>query len=326
MNTTTIEQQPDLLAGASGEKPSKRKKKEAGKAVAIAKPAAPPQAPPPGGGDGNFLSIIMRAATNPKCNVEKMQALLSMQREIEERDSKKAFTRDFIAMQRDLPVINRDGKIEVRAKDARTGERTGALQQSTPYATYPALMDVCKPIMDRYGFTLASWIEPEPGGARIVVVSQLDHIEHHSRTSRFPLPAETSGSKNNVQGWGSSQQYGMRYNAIALLNIVSKAVKDADTDGHPGSFVKGKDGALVETKDVETLSEEQTDELNRKMVSCKVPLAKVLEHYKIASLADLPVSLLATAIKQCDDYAANQQRVQEQQRQKDFPGDRARGR
>jgi len=295
-----------------------RKKKQSGTAVAIDDPAKRQQVAQSAGGDGgNFLAIIMRAATNPKCNVEKMQALLAMQREIEERESKKAFTRDFIAMQRDLPTINRDGKIEVRAKDARSGERTGPLQQSTPYATYPQLMEVCKPIMDAHGFTLASWIEPEAGGARIVVVSQLDHIDHHSRTSRFPLPAETSGSKNNVQGWGSSQQYGMRYNAIALLNIVSKALKDADTDGHRGSFVKAKGDGLAETTEVETLTDEEVATLNQRMIACKVPLAKVLDHYGIKALAEIPRSVFQTALKQCDDYGENQKR-----KGQDFPGDK----
>src|SRR5882724_7142793 len=80
------------------------KKKAASKAVAIHKPT-PPAAP------RNFLEVVATAVMDPRCDVEKMKALLDMQERIEERDSKKAFTVAFNALQAALPVINRDGKI-----------------------------------------------------------------------------------------------------------------------------------------------------------------------------------------------------------------------
>lgn len=269
----------------------------------------------------NFLAVIMQAATNPACDVGKMQALLDMQKQIEERDAKKAFTAAFVKLQAELPEIDRDGKIEVRAKDQRTGERTGKLQQSTPYATYPAIMKVVRPLLKKHGFTLSSVVEPE--AERIAVVSYLDHEAGHGRTSRFPLPAETSGSKNNVQGWGSSQQYGMRYNAIALLNIVSRKPADADADGHEGEFVKSKDGGLAQSTEVETLNPAELGQLTRKIADCKVPIEKVLKHFGIEAIGDLPRTLFQTALKDCDDYAANQEKArQERAAAGSFPGDR----
>ena len=323
MNTDA---QPDLLASAkkaSAQRPAaakktKKAKKAAGTAVAVDDPkkrqeiATSQQQQQ----TSNFLAIIMQAATNPDYNVEKMQALLDMQRQIEERDSKKAFTIAFALLQDALPTIRRDGKIEVRKKDA-SGERTGPVQQATPYATYPAIMKIVKPILASHGFAFSSIVEPV-GDGRIFVISTLSHREGHSVTSRFPLPAETSGSKNNVQGWGSAQSYGMRYNAISMLNIVSEAMTDADTDGHEGKFVKAKDG-LAQSTETETISDEQLSELNVRMTKCKVPLDKVLKHYDLKKLDDLPVKLLAAALKACDDYADNQKRVQQDE---GFPGDR----
>ncbi|MDE2021204.1 MAG: hypothetical protein KGJ13_12785, partial [Patescibacteria group bacterium] len=134
-------------------------------------------------GPTNFLAIIMTAATDPRCDVQKMQALLDMNKQIEAREAEKAFTRDFIALQDVLPVIDKDGKID-----------HGPGKQKNLYSTYPNMMKVCKPLLKSHGFALASWVEPEAGGARIVIVSQLDHVEHHHRTSRFPLPIEQSGS------------------------------------------------------------------------------------------------------------------------------------
>lgn len=256
--------------------------------------------------DRSFLAVIAAAAADPKCDVTKMQALLDMQKQMDDRESVKAFTRDFIALQRVLPVINRDGKIEIREKDPRTGSREhGRIQQATPYATYPNIMKVCKPLMEDHGFALASWVEPEPGGQRIVVVSQLDHVEHHHRQSRFPLPAETSGSKNNVQGWGSAQQYGMRYNAIALLNIVSEAPQDRDNDGHQGNFKPAKGGGVAEVpEEVVTISAAQAHEIEALLEWAGISEKNFCTHYGIAEIKALPAELFAAAEKEIKDHKA----------------------
>lgn len=281
--------------------------REGGPRAAEAEPArpAPTNLPVPAGPEPtNFLAVIARAAADPRTDTAKMQALLDMQKQIEDRESTKAFTRDFIALQRVLPVINRDGKIEIREKDPKTGSReTGRIQQATPYATYPAIMKICKPLLDAHGFTLASWIEPEPGGARIMVVSQLDHVEHHSRTSRFPLPAETSGSKNNVQGWGSSQQYGMRYNAIALLNIVSEAKQDRDHDGHDGNFKPAKGGGYAEVpEEIVLVSRDQRMKLTEALESARISEANFGTHYGIDQVSRLPAALFEAAMKAIADH------------------------
>ena len=56
-------------------------------------------------------------------------------------------------MQAELPVINKDGKIEIRAKDA-SGERSGKLQQATPYATFDAIMYAIQPLLTTSEFSL----------------------------------------------------------------------------------------------------------------------------------------------------------------------------
>jgi hypothetical protein len=174
-----------------------------------------------------MLQVISQAVMDPRCDVEKMQALLDMQERIEERDSKKAFTVAFNALQAELPIINKDGKID-------HGEGTtarGNAKLKTRFATYPNLNRVVQAaIMKKHGFTSPLRIEPDPSGA-MIVISTLEHVAGHSRTTHFRITADTTGGKNNQQGWGSSQQYGMRYNMIALLNIVTEAKEDADNDG-----------------------------------------------------------------------------------------------
>jgi hypothetical protein len=243
---------------------------------------------------GDLMSVIRSAALDPRCDPAKMRELLNMAKEIEADEAKKAFTRDFIAMQAQLPSISRDGKIEIRAKDG-TGERRGAVQQATPYATYNAIDKVIRPILIEFGFALSFSTDPAPDG-RINVTAYLDHAMGHQRHSTFPLPAETSGSKNNVQGWGSSTSYGKRYGSILLLNIVSHDPRDADTDGHEGRFAHAKGGGLAEVPaEVAKISPAQVEELKLVMEDAGVSEGNFCTHYEIEKVSDLPADLFVSA-------------------------------
>ena len=245
---------------------------------------------------GDLLSVIRAASLDPRCDVGKMRELLNMAKEMEADEGKKAFTRDFIALQAELPSISRDGKIEIREKDQRTGSReNGRVQQSTPYATYNAIDKVTKPILLAHGFALSFATEPAPDG-RINVIAYLDHRMGHQRHTTFPLPAETSGSKNNVQGWGSAMSYGKRYGAIMLLNIVSHAPEDADTDGHEGRFANAKGGGLAEVPaERPKISPAQREEIKLALEDARVSPENFCQHYGIDAVEDLPQDIFESA-------------------------------
>lgn len=240
---------------------------------------------------GSLLAVISRAAANPNVDSAKMREILDMQKEIVAEEARLTFTRCYRAMRREMPVIGRDGKIIVKEKG------TGKEIQSTPFSTYENLMIVCEPIFDRHGFSFMSAVEPTVDGTRINIVSWLDHDDGFQRVSRFPLPADTTGSKNNTQGWGSSSSYGKRYNAILLLNIISRYKQDGDNNGYSQEQV-------VESDAVETLSEEQVDQLNRAIMDCGVPFGQFCKSHKIDKLEQLPVAELPDALKRCAEYKA----------------------
>ncbi len=275
--------------------------KKGSTAVAIHKPGNHVAAHAP----KSFMQVIAEAAADPRCDVAKMQSLLDMQRQIEDRDAEKAFTRAFIELQADLPAIERDGKIEVRKKDAR-GERTGDVQQATPYATFNSIMKTVGPLLVKHGFTLSFSTQPNEAAGRLLVTGLLAHAAGATRSTTFPLPIEDSGSKNNVQGWGSSLSYGKRYCTISLLNIVSEAKEDRDTDGFPGDFKTAKGGGLSEAPPRPVLaSPEQLKKLRDAININEVPVKKVLDHYSIGQLEDIESRFVDPAIKACQDYAAN---------------------
>jgi ERF superfamily len=281
MTKTETKDSADLLAGVDPTLATKQKRQQVAKAAEPAKSQAVAVLPSP----ANMLAVIAAAAANPGVDVEKMRALLDMQREIMQEEARIAFTQDYIAMQKEMPSINRDGRIVI--------EKGGRIVQKTPFATFENIHAVTKPILREHGFAL--WTEPDIGeNNRIVMRGHLDHVKGHGKTCAMSLPLENSGSKNDVQGVGSSLSYGRRYCAINLLNIVSHAPQDADRDGN--------DAPKEETE--AKINGSQAKELMKAIDENDVEMLVFMGKYKINAAHELPLRLFDEALKACRDYGA----------------------
>lgn len=293
----------DVKGGVSGHQPKSGKKPsipktgsgvKPSKAVAIAQPVAPAQ-------QKNVLAIIADAASNPAVNPENMRMLLDMQKEIMAEQRRCDFNDAFLLMQSELPAIRQDRKIEIRKKDA-SGERTGAIQQSTPYATFPNIMKTIKPILRKYNFSLWFATEMLPEG-RLLVRGFIDGYGHQ-RSTAFPLPADTSGSKNNQQGWGSAQSYGKRYCTIALLNIVSESPEDSDTDGYTGNFQRVKGGGVVDIPDAPKITAAQRNEIVGLLEDARIKEQNFCQRYGVDQISQLPAEIFDAAKKAIAEHKA----------------------
>ena len=126
------------------------------------------------------------------------------------------------------------------------------------------------------------WFEPDIGtDGRVIMRGHLDHVKGHGKTCAISLPLETSGNKNNVQGIGSSISYGKRYAAIALLNIVSHAPEDHDTDG-----------AVTN----EFVSDEQIDKLRELIVESGADIPRFLTYMNVDKIDDIPAKKFGDAV------------------------------
>lgn len=168
----------------------------------------------------NLLAVIARAASSNEIDVAKMQALLTMQRDVEDREAQREFTVAKIALQNDLPSIGKRGAIR---------NKNGAVQST--YSKWEDIDRVIRPLLQRHGFALSFQIETVEGMTAVQAV--LSHVGGHVERSGFMrMPADTTGAKNGVQGVGSVMSYGKRYTTIAILNIVCEG---EDDDGQTAS-------------------------------------------------------------------------------------------
>jgi len=179
-----------------------------------------------------LLSMIERVCLDPTADIDKLSKMLDMQERVLNRNAEQAFAADFAAMQSELPRIARNGKIEIK--------KDGRLIQSTAFAKLEDINDGVRPTLQKYGFGVSFTIDQ--AGGLITVTAKLLHRLGHSEKTSISLPIDTSGSKNNVQGNGSTVSYGKRYAICALLNIST----GDDVDGHLPPAANEPEAAQVE--------------------------------------------------------------------------------
>lgn len=238
------------------------------KGPAMALPAAHPDE------STAIIAMIERAARDPAVDVNKMERLFEMQARVRTDEARRAFDVAFAQLQEKLPEIGRNGKIIVRKKD-----KPEEIVHSTPYALWEDINKIIKPILAEHGFGLSFRMAQTE--ARITTTAVLSHSGGHREETSFSAPLDATGSKNNVQGWGSSFSYGKRYAATALLNITTRG---EDDDGKAAG-------------DPATISEEQETALRDKIEAVEADIPRFCRYFKIEKLPDLPAKRFDEAMK-----------------------------
>lgn len=215
--------------------------------------------PAPMGESAALLSMIERAARDPNVDIDKMERLFQMRERMTAHSAKAAYLAALAKMQPELPSIEKRGVIATNEKV--DGQRTGRQVAQSRYARWEDVVEGITPVLAKNGFSLSFRVD-QPTPDRITVTAVLGHSEGHSEETSMSLPIDNSGSKNNVQGWGSSVSYGKRYTSFALLNI---SARGEDDDGN---------GATA------TITDEQQELLKALVAQAGSSPAKFLEFAK----------------------------------------------
>lgn len=172
---------------------------------------------------GTMMQIIADAASNPACDVTKMQALLDMQERLMRAEARASFNDALARLSAHMPRIAKNGTIKLVTKE-------GIDRGSIPFAKWEDMDAVIRPLMRQEGFTL-SFDMADRTEMGIKVVGKLLHKGGHFETSSIWLPPDNGPGRNPLQAIGSTYAYGKRYTTEALLNLVREG---ADDDGQAG--------------------------------------------------------------------------------------------
>lgn len=157
-----------------------------------------------------MVAMIERVVMDPDIPIEKLERMLDLKERHDAQSAKAAFAEAFATASEQFPDIPLNGK-------GHNGKK---------YALLKDITRLTRPILSAHGLALTFSIDT---GDRIKVTAELMHKSGHTKSTSIDLPADNSGSKNAVQAVGSSQTYGQRYTAQAILGL--SLGDDTEDDG-----------------------------------------------------------------------------------------------
>lgn len=176
----------------------------------------------PASNSAQILAMIIDASRDPTVEGDKVKTLADLAMLLQDREQVSQFNRDRAAAIAEMPIITKDGRIIIPPKDG-----VGQGREQGRFAKLEDIDRVVKPIAMRHNIVYY-WDVGEQDGVPKVFI-ELSHKNGYVwRSSGMKMPLDTSGSKNNTQGAGSSTTYGKRYTLCAAFNIQTEG---DDTDG-----------------------------------------------------------------------------------------------
>jgi len=175
-----------------------------------------------------IVSLIERVVSDPSADISKLEAMLKMKEQLDATRAKEAFAAAFAQASANFPNI----------------PLNGVGHNKKPYATLKDIIAHTRPVLSEHGLALTFSIET---GEKILVTAELMHKAGHTKSTTIALPSDSSGSKNAVQAIGSSQTYGQRYTAQAVLGLSLGEDTEDDARGtntstvSPEQYVKLRD-------------------------------------------------------------------------------------
>lgn len=168
---------------------------------------------------------VLREAVQQGANVETLERIFAMQRQMLAYDAEVAFN---AALAR------------VQAQVTRIGADATNPQTRSKYATYAALDRALRPLYSKEGFSLSFTTGPQTIPDTIHLVCHLSHKQGHTRLYEIDMPNDGKGAKGGdvmtkTHATGAASSYGMRYLLKMIFNV---AIGEDDRDGN----VYGSDG------------------------------------------------------------------------------------
>lgn len=181
------------------------------------------------GGALSLLGFVAMAVKDPTIDVAKLQALLTMQREILADEARTQFNQAMNRLQMRLPRIKKNGVVEYPVDKNKPD---GPKREAFKFAKWEDVDAGIRKLLNEEGFSISFNTAPRVGdGGGLTVTGELLHTAGHVKTASMTLPLDTSGGKSNLQGYASSASFGSRYVTKWLLNLVFEG---DDDDGVAG--------------------------------------------------------------------------------------------
>lgn len=221
------------------------------------------------------MSMIERIALDPAADMDKLERLMTMKRQLDAERAAREFAVAMKDAQAEMPVIVKN----------RTNNQT-----RSRYAELEVINDAIVPVYTKHGLSLSFDTIPSSKENWVAVRCRIRHIGGHVEESTYETPFDTVGSGGNVNktvthGLASGVTYARRYITIMVFNLV---IKGEDVDGN-----QARDGSA------KVASQDDIDAIREWFEVCSFTTNEVndfLALFKIEELEHLPANRVKEAV------------------------------
>ncbi len=170
---------------------------------------------------GTLLSAIVAASTNPDVDIDKMERIMQMHKDIRQEEARQAYFQAKSRAQSEMVPVIADAKNE---------------QTKSKYARLKTINQMINPIITSHGFAMSFGTADCPKEGHYRVTCVVSHEGGFSENYIADVPSDASGiagnrNKTETHAWSSSQTYGRRVLKCMIFDIT---VED-DDDGNAAS-------------------------------------------------------------------------------------------
>lgn len=230
----------------------------------------------------SMLDIIARAASDPATDIDKLERLLAMKREMDAEQAKQSYNRALKAAQEEMGVV---------------GYNKTNSQTRSSYATLEKIDAAVRPIYTKHGFSISYDTGDAPSENLIRVLCIVAHQDGHERTYKLDVPSDGKGAKGNdvmtkTHATGSGLSYGKRYLLTAVFNIQTG---ENDDDGNAS-------GGIV------CVSEDQAAQIRQLIEETGADIRRFCDFYKVDAITSIPANRFDGVIRDLNQKKAAEAR------------------
>lgn len=167
----------------------------------------------------SIMGMLADAVKDPGFDANKLEQLIMLKERVDATEAKKAFQEAMFTFQQDPPKIIKDAPVYGKDKDK------GAQYY---FAKFEKTMNDVRPALLKVGI-VPTWSSEPLDNGMTKVTCMLRHKLGHEETASMAGAPEAGGSKNAIQGIGSSVSYLRRYTFLSVTGLVAEG---EDTDGN----------------------------------------------------------------------------------------------
>ena len=162
--------------------------------------------------DAPLLSLLSDPERLAAFPTEKLEQLITLKNEEEDRLARRQFVQDRVAAEAEIGVIVPEGMVDYKTKGGgRLTSRFAKLEQAS------AAVD---PVLKKYGFAQSFDTEPSERAGCITITYTLEHRSGHEKTYRAAdVPHDQTGAKSAIQAIGSTYSYFQRLLKLKVWNV-----------------------------------------------------------------------------------------------------------